>query len=65
MGLRVGGGVSSVCVGCAVVGVTVGLDEPADKMVGTSVGSAVGEVLGSLQRHFSSVLHAAEPPGLK
>ena len=65
MGLRVGGGVSGVCVGCAVVGVTVGLDESADKIVGTSVGNADGEPLGSLQRHFSSVLHAAEPPGLK
>ena len=65
MGLIVGGGVSGVRVGCGVVGGTVGLDESADKIVGRSVGSVDGEVLGSLHRHFSSVLHAAEPPGLK
>ena len=39
MGLRVEGGVSGVRVGCAVVGVTVGLGESADKMVGSSVGT--------------------------
>ena len=65
MGLRVGGGVCGVCVGCAVVGVTVGLDESADKMVGLRVGNADGEPLGSLQRHLNSVLHAAKPPELK
>ena len=52
-------------MGCAVDVVTVGLDESADKMVGTRVGNADGELLVSPQRHLNSVLHAAEPPELK
>ena len=66
MGSRVGGSVGCVCAGCAVVDVTVGLNESADKMVGTRVCNADDEPKGSLQRHFHSVLlHVAKPPELK